>query len=85
MLVVAQEELVAHGSVGCDQKIPGPRYPVHHLVIFRDIGVEYSECPNYFAANIGEERILDLVSITEPFQDLAGVVGYRRGIDSVCL
>jgi hypothetical protein len=85
MLVVALEELVAHGSIGCDQKIPWPRYPVHHLVIFRDICVEYPEFPNHFAADIGEERVRNLVSLTESFQDLAGVVSYRRGIDSVCL
>ena len=54
-------------------------------MIFRDIRVEYSKCPNHFAADIGEERVLNLASLTEPFQDLAGVVGYRRGIDSVCL
>jgi len=85
MLVVAQEELVAHGSIRRDEKIPGPRHPVHHLVIFRDIGVEYPKCPNHFAADIREERVLNLVSLTEPFQGLAGVVGDRRGIDSVRL
>src|SRR5690242_18556306 len=85
MLVVAQKELVAHGSIGCDQKIPWPWYPVHHLVIFRDICVEYSEFPNHFAANIGQQRVRNLVGLTESFQDLAGVVGYRRGINSVCL
>src|SRR5216684_7190046 len=64
MLVVALKELVAHGSIGCDQKIPWPWYPVHHLVIFRDICVEYSEFPNHFAADIGEERVRNLVSLT---------------------
>ena len=54
-------------------------------MIFRDICVQYSKCPNHFAADIGKERVLNLVSFTEPFQNLAGVVGYGRGVDSVCL
>ena len=54
-------------------------------MIFRDIRVEYSKCPNHFTADVGKKRVLNLVSRTEPFQNLARVIGYRCSIDAVRL
>src|SRR5260370_863346 len=85
VFVVAQEQLVAYGSVGGDQVMPRPRHPIHHLVIFRNVGVEYSKRADHLAPDIRKERILYFVGITEPLQNFARVIGYRRGIYSVRL
>src|SRR5260370_16899854 len=37
VLIVAQEQLVAHSSVGADQVIPRPHHPVHHLLTFPNL------------------------------------------------
>ncbi len=71
MFVVTQDQLVAHGPIGADQVIPGPWHPVHHLVIFRNVGVEYSERADHLAANIRQHRIIDLVGLSEPLQNFA--------------
>ena len=83
MLVVAQKKLVAYGAVRRNQIVARPRHPVHHLVVFGDVGIEDPKCADYFAADIGEKRILDLVGLTEVMQNLRRVVGYRCSINAL--
>ncbi len=80
MFVVTQEQLVAYGSIRSYQVISRPWHPVHHLVIFRNVGVEYSERTDHLAAHIRQQRILYFVGIAEPLQNVARVIGYRRSI-----
>src|SRR5229473_1791568 len=76
---------VAHSSVGGDQIMPRPRHPVHHLVIFRNVGVEYSKPADHLAPDIRKERIFYFVGLAKPLQNFARVIGYRRSVYSVCL
>ena len=62
MLVTGQEQLVAHGAIRRNQVFPRPRHSVHHLVIFGNVGVQYSECADNFAADIRQQRVFDFVS-----------------------
>jgi hypothetical protein len=54
-------------------------------VIFRNIGIQYSECANNLATDIRQEWILDFVSTTEGFENLTRVVGNRCSINPVRL
>src|SRR5208282_533426 len=47
-----------------------------------NVGVEDSERANHLAAGVREQRILDLVGLAEGGENLARVVGDRRGVDS---
>jgi hypothetical protein len=85
MFVVTQEQLVAYGSIRSYQVIARPWHAVHHLVIFGNVGVEYSERTDHLAAHIRQQRILYFVGIAEPLQNFARVIGYRRGVYAVGL
>jgi hypothetical protein len=75
MLVIGQEQLVAHRAIRRNQVISRERHPVHHLVIFWNVGVQYPECADNFATDIRQERILDVVSRAESFENFARVIG----------
>ena len=83
MLVIAQEQLVAHGAIGRNQVFARPRHPVHHLVILGDVGVENPEGADDLAADVRKQRVFDLVRVAEITENFARVVGNRCGIDSV--
>ena len=83
MLVTGQEQFVAHGAIRPNQVITRERHSVHHLVIFWNVGVQDSECADNFATDIRQEWILDVISRTERFENLARVVGNRCGINPV--
>jgi hypothetical protein len=51
-------------------------------VIFGDVGVEDSERANHLAAGVGEQRIPYFVGLAEGGENLARIVGDRRGVDS---
>src|ERR1700730_2334653 len=85
MLVTGQEQLVTHRTVRRDQIITRERHPIHHLVIFRNISIEYPEGPDNLATDIRQKWILDFVSRTEGFEYLARVVGNRCSINPVRL
>jgi hypothetical protein len=85
MLVTEQEQLVEHGSIGSNQVVSGPRDPVHHLVIFGDIGSEYSECADHLAPNVRKHRIFNLVCVSEPLENFPRVISYRRDINALRL
>ena len=85
MLVTGQEQLVTHRAVRRNQVITRERHSIHHLVIFRNVGIEYSERSDHIAAHIRQQRILYFVGIAEPLQNFARVIGYRRGVYAVGL
>ena len=85
MLVIGQEQLVTHRTVRRNQVIAGERHSIHHLVIFRNIGIQEPESADNLAAHIRQERILDFISRTERFENLPRVVGNRCGINPMRL
>ena len=85
MFITAQEYLIAHGTIGRDQVLARPRHPIHHLVIFWNVGVQYPECADNFATDIRQEWILDVVSRAESFENFARIISNRCGIDPVRL
>ena len=54
-------------------------------MIFRNVGIQYSERADDFATDIRQEWILDVISRTERFENLARVVGNRCSINPVRL
>jgi hypothetical protein len=85
MLVTGQEQFVAHRAIRRNQVITGERHPVHHLVILWNVGVQYPECADNFAADVRQEWKLDVVSRAESFENFARVIGNRCGVDPVRL
>jgi len=83
MLVTGQEQLVVHRAVRRNQVIAWERHSVHHLVIFRNVGIQYPERADNLATDIRQERILDFISRAERFENLPRVVGNRCGINPV--
>jgi hypothetical protein len=85
MLVAGQEQFVPHGVVRRNQVITRERHPVHHLVIFRNVGIKYPECADYLATRIRQKRILNVVGRPESFKDLARVIRDRCRIKAMRL
>lgn len=83
MLVTGQEQLVAYCAIRCNQVIAGERHPVHHLVILWDVGIQYPECTDNFAADVRQEWKVDVVSRAESFENFARVISNRCGVDPV--
>ena len=83
MLVAGQEQLVAHRAIGRNQVVTRKRHSVHHLVIFRNVGIQYPKRADNLATDIRQEGILYIVSCTESFENLTRIIGNRCGINSM--
>ena len=84
MFIAGQEQFVLHDAVAPDQVFAGPWHPVHHLMIFRDIRIEYSKRTDHLAAGIRQQWKFDLVRFAEVTEYFLRIVSDRRCVDSVC-
>src|SRR5271167_111204 len=83
MFVTGQEQLVAYGAIWRDEVIAGPRHPVHHRMIFGDVGIENSERSDNLAADVREQWVFDIVRVGKITELFARIVGDRSRVDSM--